>query len=155
MHSELARRAGAKGHAHVIPRHGMLRAAQTGPAKVIQRLSTGGPCRMARSCCLCRKSSSSNLARGTVPPSTGFLCVISFFFPSFSCFFLTSSLSTKAKTLTSPPCYPPPHSNLHPYSSIFAPKLCSSFINLHLPALNPSTLHNFSPPIVHFLSLKP
>ena len=61
------------------------------PKKFIQQFGTGGPCRTAQLCRLRRL----------------FLRLISFFFPSFSCFFLTSSLSTKAKTLTSPPCYPP------------------------------------------------
>ena len=41
---------------------------------------------------------------GTVPPATGFFACDFLLFPSFSCFFLSSSLSTKAKTLTSPPC---------------------------------------------------
>jgi len=85
VHSELARQAGAKGHARAIPGHGTLRATQTRPAKVIQRLGTGGPCRMARTCCLRRKSSSSNLARGDRAACDGFFCVR---FPSFSLIFL-------------------------------------------------------------------
>ena len=163
VHSELARQAGAKGHARAIPGHGTLHAAQTRLATVIQRFGTGGSYRMARPCCLRRKKKFTpaiwhgwTVPHGTtVPPATGFLRVISFFFPSFSCFFLTSSLSTKSKTLASPPCYPPPHSNLHPFSSIFPPKLCISFINLHFSPLTPSNLLNFSSPIFHFLFLKP
>jgi len=91
----------------------------------------------------------------TVPPASGFSAPISFFFSSI--FLLLPHLFSlyDGKTLTSPPCYPPPHSNLHPHSSLFTPKLCSSFINLHLPLLNPSNLLNFSPPIFPFLSLKP
>ena len=113
--SELARRASAKGHVRVIPEHGTLRAAQTRPANVIQRIGTGHPCLLARPCFL-RNQKNTNPAiwhgvtvphGTTVPIASGFSAPISFFL--FLIFLLLPHLFSlyDGKTLTSPPCYPP------------------------------------------------